>query len=596
MNGPDADGQVDRNRSSLRSLCRPLNQEQECRLHALLGEFLERLQSRDDPDPCEMILAHPDIASELERRLTAAEELYHLGQSLATADIGLTHPQNGFPANGIPAKSPAHFDLEANSEATVDPTRSPFGRLGRYELREVLGRGTSSVVYRALDTKFEREVALKVFRFESFGTSDTAGRFERDARIAAQLRHPNIVPLHDANELEGFRCIDMELIRGGTLAKRFDGSKGQPCEPSEAARLIQKIAEALEYTHRNGIIHRDVKPSNILLDERGEPQLTDFGLARNLAGVATLTLDGQILGTPAYMSPEQAEGRSHEADGRSDVYSLGVVLYRMLTGKLPFEGADTLTTLLTKIADHEPPRPRSLNCAIPGDLEMICMKAMEKRPADRFQTAVAFADELRRWVSHELLTIRPPTWWEKLRRWARRNRLTTRATVMSATLLLVVSFSLGTTAWRQASRAHEAQLRQAIEARHRATTQVRVLIEQACQRLRTPTQGRRWETEATLRKAAEPLSRIPGGAEREQLLLDLRSAFAATLAIPDLSSGPGDRVELPVAFYQVWPVALHPDGGSMVIGTPQGPVRWVRGQTRPGRPGGEHGCCLRGSR
>ena len=161
-----------------------------------------------------------------------------------------------------------------------------LGRLGRYTVLDVLGRGSSSVVYLAHDPKFDRDVALKVFRFEPFGSPDAVKRFERDARTAAQLRHPNIVPLHDTDEMDGLRYIDMELIRGETLAARLERRKGQSCDLQEAAELVRKVAEALDYAHRAGIIHRDVKPSNILLDERGEPQLTDFGLARDVAVVA----------------------------------------------------------------------------------------------------------------------------------------------------------------------------------------------------------------------------------------------------------------------------------------------------------------------
>lgn len=308
-------------------------------------------------------------------------------------------------------------------------------RLGRFELEAELGVGSFGYVFRARDTELGRTVALKVQRAGSFASDEDVERFLREARSVAQLKHPAIVSLYDTGHTEDGVCfLVTEFIAGETLEKKLQTAR---FDDGAAARLVAEIADALQYAHEQGVVHRDVKPSNILLDGQGRPHIMDFGLAKRDAG-ETITSEGRLMGTPAYMSPEQAGGHPHEVDARSDVYSLGVVLYEMLTLERPFQGNRRL--LLLQVLEDEPRPPRQLNEKIPRDLQTICLKAMAKSAARRYQSAAELADDLRRFLRGEAIHARPTGHVERLFRWCRRYPL-------AAGLLLAVSLGSAVGFW-----------------------------------------------------------------------------------------------------------------------------------------------------
>ncbi|HJT33229.1 MAG TPA: protein kinase [Pirellulales bacterium] len=301
-------------------------------------------------------------------------------------------------------------------------------RLGKFELLEELGSGSYGVVFRARDTELDRLVAIKLLRAGRLASRAELERFLREARSAAQLKHPGIVSLYEIGQTaEGSSYLIEEFVEGITLADRLE--KGRLL-PRQAAELIALVADALDYAHRHGVIHRDIKPSNILLDGGGQPHLMDFGLAKRDIDDTPVTPEGEVLGTPAYLSPEQAAGDSQGIDSRCDVYSLGVVLYEALTGERPFRGNRRM--LLLQVLEDEPRPPRRLNDRIPRDLETICLRAMAKSPARRYQTAGELADDLRRYLRGDAILARPIGRAERLKHWCRRNPL-------AASLLVAVS-------------------------------------------------------------------------------------------------------------------------------------------------------------
>jgi tRNA A-37 threonylcarbamoyl transferase component Bud32 len=322
------------------------------------------------------------------------------------------------------------FSVESLATIPGEMAEPPSRRLGRYELGELLGTGAFGSVWQARDTDLARDVAVKLPRKGQLLNFAEEERFLREARSAAQLRHPGIVAVYDVGREQETLYIVSELVRGVSLAEWLGNGR---LSFREAAELVAQVADALDYAHRQGVVHRDVKPSNILLEqdkgtagaEAGMSRrvarrtlVTDFGLALRGVGEITMTLDGQLLGTPAYMSPEQVRD-PHAVDGRSDIYSLGVILYELLTAELPFRGMTRM--VLVQVLSEEPRPPRQLNDRIPRDLETICLKCLAKEPDRRYPTAGALAEDLRHWLVAEPITARPTGKLERLWLWARRH-------------------------------------------------------------------------------------------------------------------------------------------------------------------------------
>lgn len=302
------------------------------------------------------------------------------------------------------------------------PTRKERGGFprdfGAYTLLEQIGQGGMGVVYRALHRILGRQVALKLLIAGEFSSPDFVDRFRREAATAASLRHPGIVAVHEAGEVSGQPFLALELVEGITLADRI---RERPLPPREAARYLRAVAEAVQHAHDHGLLHRDLKPANILLDGDDHPRVTDFGLAKRLDGSTDLTLTGQMLGSPHYLSPEAVlGGRSTTLTPAADVYSLGATLYHVLTGRPPLL-ADSLAETLAQVRDRVPVPPRLLNPAIPRDLETICVKCLEKAPAQRYSSAREFAEDLARWEQGEPIRARPATPLERASKWMRRH-------------------------------------------------------------------------------------------------------------------------------------------------------------------------------
>jgi TolB-like protein len=332
---------------------------------------------------------------------------------------------------GLPGLTPRQYATRSERFAQI------LGELGDYELLEEIGRGGQGIVYRARQKSLNRTVALKVIGLGQWATKAHLKRFRLEAEAAASLEHPCIVPIYEVGERDGACYFSMGLVDGGQLDA---GAKRELMPPRHAADLIAKLARTVSYAHERGILHRDIKPGNILLDAKGEPHLTDFGLARLVETESTVTRTLELLGTPSYMAPEQAMGNNAAISSVTDVYGLGAVLYQLLTGHPPFAGGTTFETVRL-VLDTEPRQPRLLNPKVDRDLATICLKCLEKDPQRRYSSALALAEDLERWLKHEPIRARRTGLFTRGRKWVRRNPTT-------AVLVVALAAVMGAMIWK----------------------------------------------------------------------------------------------------------------------------------------------------
>jgi len=396
----------------------------ERQLETILHAYLQAVDAGDKPDQAELLRQHPDLADDLRDFFADQEKMDGFAKSMRKAQIG---------------------------DATVGPDGSPdapatlprIRYFGDYELLEEIARGGMGVVYKARQVSLNRVVALKMILAGQLASPAEVLRFRAEAEAAANLDHPNIVPIYEVGEHEGQHFFSMKLVEEGSLAQK--AASGQWSATSkkgqrQIARLVATVARAVHHAHQRGILHRDLKPGNLLLDAQGEPHVTDFGLARRVEGGSGQTQSGAVVGTPSYMPPEQARGEKALSTA-VDVYSLGAILYELLAGRPPFRAETPMQTLL-QIMEQEPKSPSSVNpkAAIARDLETICMKCLNKDPTRRYGSAEKLAEDLERWLRGEPIAARPVRAPERLWRWCRRNPAvaTTTALATVAVALAVV--------------------------------------------------------------------------------------------------------------------------------------------------------------
>jgi serine/threonine-protein kinase len=356
----------------------PSPADRDDRVNAAVAEYLEAVERGQAPSEADFLARHPDLADELRAFLEDRRRFVQAAGGLAQT------PPN-----------PAEDATLAPPDSSGPTSLGSVKYFGDYELLDEVARGAMGVVYKARQVSLNRVVAVKMILSGQFASPADVGRFRQEAEAAANLDHPNIVPIYEVGEHDGLQYFSMKLIDGGSLAGRLSDLAD---EPRKAVALLVHVCRAVHFAHQRGILHRDLKPGNVLVDAGGTPYVSDFGLAKRIETDSRMTQSGAIVGTPSYMAPEQAAAKK-DLTTAVDVYALGAILYELLTGQPPFRAATPLDTLL-QVMDQDPVRPSALNPAVDRDLETIALKCLEKQPAKRYGSAEALADDLERVQSH----------------------------------------------------------------------------------------------------------------------------------------------------------------------------------------------------
>ena len=363
-------------------------------------------------------------------------------------------PDATFVRSDAPAKvdDSEQSTLAPSGQSNRTQSTAKFSSFGDYEIIDEIARGGMGVVYKARQKSLNRVVAMKMILSGQLAGEEEIQRFRSEAEAAANLDHPGIVPVYEIGEHDGHQFFSMGFVEGSSLQNTIiDG----PLPPKEAAELTKKVAEAISYAHGKGVIHRDLKPANVLLDQNGEPKVTDFGLAKRIDSDSDLTRTTQAMGSPSWMPPEQASGKSSTVDARADVYALGAVLYNLITGRPPFQAATHLDTMM-QVLEKEPVRPSTLDPKIPVDLETITLKCLEKDPDKRYQSSNDFSDELARFINGEPIHARPIGRIARTWRWCKRKPMATAAMVLSIALVLAIGAGSSIYAVMESNRAERA--------------------------------------------------------------------------------------------------------------------------------------------